>query len=61
LSPIIISWVRPNGYGYILTIGRDLGLETFIIHFTKRQEARRGRRRELVEGKNLRAKLKPRI
>jgi len=34
-------------------------LETLFI--SKRQEARRGLERKLVEGKNLGAKLKPRI
>jgi len=33
-SPIIISWVRPNGYGYILTIGRENKGCRNLVHFS---------------------------
>jgi len=54
LSPIIISWVRPNGYGYIYFNFREKTrvLETFV-HFIRGKEARRGLERKLGEGKNL--------
>jgi len=44
-SPIIISWVRPNGYGYILTIGRGLGLH-YSFSLQKLWEVERENRRE---------------
>ena len=52
MSPIIISWVRPNGYGYISTLERELGFRNFVHSQTKRQEAREELERKLVEGKN---------
>jgi len=60
LRPIIISWVRPNGYEYILTIGRELWFINFD-QFTRGKRLREGEEEKLVEGKNLGAKLKPRI